>query len=123
MACNSDSGESSRVAEGDLTDPGPAKKTKLAGTFRYSTSFSAEWRKTWAFVSAVPGNPNCFRCNVGNKKLSCAHQGVSDVKDHVATQGHQKLAKTLVTQPKLSFPSADPLRDNVSYFIYITSHV
>ena len=98
-----------------LTEPSPAKKTKLTGAFRYKTSFCEEWKKTWPFVSSVPGNPYSFRCNVCDKKLSCGHQGAADVKDHVATQSHQKLAKLLATQPKLSFPAADPLQDKVSF--------
>ncbi len=98
-----------------VAEPGPAKKTKLAGAFKYRTSFSEEWKKTWPFVSSIPGNPHGFKCNVCEKRLSCGHQGASDVKDHVATLSHQKLAKVLATQPKISFPSADPLQDKVSF--------
>ena len=97
------------------------KKAKITGTFKYKTKFSNEWKKTWPFVAAVPGNPHSFRCNVCAKNLSCGHQGAADVKDHIATQNHQKLAKSLATQPKLSFRSANPLEDKVrlrsNYFI------
>lgn len=64
-------------------EPGPAQKVKLA----YRTSFLEEWKKTWPFHTSVP-------CD---KELSCAHQGISDVKDHVASQS------LLATQPKLPF--------------------
>ena len=90
------------------------KKTKFTGSFLYKTKFSEEWKKTWPFVSAVPGSPHKFRCNVCAKNLSCGHQGVADVKDHIASQSHQKLAKTLATQPRLTFTSADPLQDKIT---------
>ena len=98
----------------ELAEPAAKKKTKFTGSFLYKTKFSEEWKKTWPFVSAVPGNPHQFRCNVCAKNLSCGHQGVADVKDHIASQSHQKLAKTLATQPRLTFTSADPLQDKVS---------
>lgn len=90
------------------------KKTKFTGSFMYKTRFSGEWKKKWPFVSAVPGNPHSFRCNVCAKNISCGHQGAADVKSHVDSQTHQKLAKTVATQSKLSFTSADPLQDKVS---------
>ena len=90
-------------------EAGPSKRKKLA----YKTSFSEEWRKTWPFLKSVPGDSHSFRCTICDKKLSCGHQGISDVKDHVATQSHQKLAKVLATQPKISYPSAAPLQDKV----------
>ena len=46
------------------------KKTKFIGSFLYKTKFSEEWKKTWPFVSAVPGSPHTFRCNVCAKNLS-----------------------------------------------------
>lgn len=97
----------------DISAPA-AKKSKLTGTFHYKTSFSMEWEKMWPFVALVAGNPHSFQCTVCDKTLSCGHQGVSDVKDHIAGQRHQKLVKTLATQPKLSFPPANPLQDKVS---------
>ena len=82
----------------DSESVGPsAKKKKFSGSFLYKTKFSEEWKKTWPFVSAVPGSPHTFRCNVCAKNLSCGHQGVADVEDHIASQSHQKLAKTLAS--------------------------
>ena len=52
---------------------------KFSGAHSYKMKFSAEWKKTWPFISAVPGNPHSFRCNVCAKNLSCAHQGKSDI--------------------------------------------
>ena len=73
------------------------KKSKFSGAFKYKTKFSEEWKRTWPFVSAVPGDPHHFRCNVCDKSLTCGHQGIADVKDHISTQSHQKLAKSLAT--------------------------
>ncbi len=95
-----------------LAEPVP-KKTKFSGAFVYKTKFSEEWKKTWPFVSSVAGDPHSFRCNICAKTLKCGHQGAADVKDHIAAQGHRKLAKTLATQPKLTWPFANPLRDKV----------
>jgi len=61
------------------------------------------------------GRPTQFQMQRMRKefKLSCGRQGGADVKDHIAIQSHQKLEKSLATQPKLSFRSADPLEDKV----------
>lgn len=114
MATNFSEESGSDTDSTSVTEPGPAKKTRLMGAFRYKTSYCEEWKKTWPFVSSVPGNRHSFRCNVCDKNLSCGHQGAADIKDHIATQSHQKLAKLLATQPKLSFPAADPLQDKVN---------
>ena len=103
-----------RDIDSESVGPSAKKKTKFSGSFLYKTKFSEEWKKTWPFVSAVPGSSHTFRCTVCAKNLSCGHQGVADVKDHIASQSHQKLAKTLGNQPKLSFAPADPLQDKVS---------
>lgn len=101
------------ISDSEGLGAGPSKRPKL---MKYKTSFSQEWKKTWPFLTSVPGKPHFFRCNVCDKKLSCAHQGVSDVKDHIATKSHQRLAKALETQPKLPFGrSSDPLQDKVSW--------
>lgn len=94
---------------------GVVKKRKFTGAFQYKTSFKDEWKKTWPFILPVPGLPYFFRCQVCDKNLSCGHQGVSDVKDHIATQKHQLLANSLSTQGKLPFAPVDPLQDKVVY--------
>ena len=90
------------------------KKAKFAGSFKYKCCFSREWKKVWPFVSAVPESARMFRCNVCLKNLSCAHQGAKDVKEHVATKMHQRLAKAAEKQPKLVFHS-DPLGEKVRH--------
>ena len=106
--------ESEKDREVGQPPPKKHKVTKFTGAFRYKTRFSQEWKELWPFVLAVPGNPHSFRCNVCSKILSCAHQGAADVKDHTATKTHQYLARSLATQPKLSFrSSSDQFRDKV----------
>ena len=90
------------------------KKAKFTGAFKYKTKFSEAWKRTWPFISSVAHDPYRFRCNLCDKSLSCGHQGITDVKDHISTQSHQRLAKSMESQPKLSF-SANPLKDKVSY--------
>ena len=83
----------------------------------YKTKFSAEWKKTWPFISAVP---HSFRCNVCAKNLSCAHQGKSDIKDHIAGKNHIKLSKAAASQPKLYFRSeTDTLFNKVSMHVLV----
>ena len=88
------------------------KKSKFSGAFKYKAKFSEEWKRTWPFAPAVPGDPHHFRCNVCDKSLTCGHQGIADVKDHISTQSLKKLAWSLATQPKISF-STNPLKDKV----------
>ena len=95
--------------------PSAPKKSKYTGAYKYKTKFSADWKKSWQFISSVPGNPHQFRCNICAKVLSCAHQGVADVKAHIAKQSHQTLAKQSQTQSQLSFSSSDTLRDKVGF--------
>lgn len=97
---------------GDLESPLP-KKAKFSGAFKYKTKYSKDWERKWPFLSPISHNPYRFRCNVCSKELSCGHQGASDVKDHVLTKSHQKLAAQMTTQSKLSFKEVDPLHDRV----------
>ena len=89
------------------------KKRKYTGAFQYKTSFRNEWRKIWPFIAPVPGLSHEYRCQVCDKNLSCGHQGAADIRDHVSSQRHQALAKSLSTQPKLSFTPTDPLQEKV----------
>ena len=100
--------------ESDSGSESPAKqplqkKTKYTGAFKYKTQFNKDWIRDYPFISPVHYNPNGFRCM---KNLSCAHQGVSDVKAHVATCSHQSKAKQMATQSRINFTS-DPLADKV----------
>lgn len=89
------------------------KKSKYSGSFKYKTKFNKEWMKAWPFIAPNPSNPYGFRCNLCCKLLSCAHQGISDLQDHIATQSHQRMVKEKNSQTRLSFPSSDPLQDKV----------
>ena len=50
-----------------------------------------------------------FSCTVCSRRVSCQYQGVRDEKEHISSKIHQTLAKEALSQPKLSFPSVDPL--------------
>ena len=45
--------------------------------------------------------------------LSCAHQGIADVRTHIAGKNHQRLARGMEARTQLSF-TPDPLADKVS---------
>ena len=104
---DSDSGDETDSIECAEPLPKLQKTSKYAGAFKYKSKFSVQWKTKWAFLAAVPGNPHSFRCNVCNKSLSCQHQGIADVKAHIATKSHQKNAKAVASQPRLNFRSAD----------------
>ena len=90
-----------------------AKKAKLkySGAYKYKTRFSKDWTKTWSFLTAVPGDQHSFWCS---KTLSCSHQGISDVKTHIAGNIHQRIGSQMSKQSQLSFASKiDPLSDKV----------
>ena len=89
------------------------KKSKYLGAFKYKTSFNKEWTKTWPFIAAVVGDPYKVRCNVCDKTVSIAHQGAADIRSHIQSQAHTKLAKVAATQPRLVFPSTSGLADKV----------
>ena len=90
----------------------PTKKARFTGAYKYKLKFSKEWTKTWSFVAPVPHCPSSFRCTVCCKTLSCAHQGIADVRNHVAGKNHQRLARGMEAQTQLSF-TPDPLSDKV----------
>lgn len=116
--CGEDTG-SSGASDGNQDEPGPsmAKKAKLkySGAYKYKTRFSTDWTKTWSFITAVPGDQHSFRCTLCSKTLSCSHQGISDVKTHIARKTHQRIGSQMSKQSQLSFASRmDPLSNKVS---------
>ena len=80
--------EDSSLSTTSDENPPVSKKVKFTGAFKYKTSFSLEWKKTWSFLLSLLGNPHMFHCTICSKNLSCAHQGATDVKDHIATKMH-----------------------------------
>ena len=89
------------------------KSSKYLGAFKYKTSFNKEWTKTWPFIAAVVGDPYKVRCNVCDKTVRIDHQGAADIRSHIQSQAHTKLAKVAATQPRLVFPSTSGLADKV----------
>ena len=116
-------------SDGDCDDePGPSvakkakNKLKYSGAYKYKSSFCKDWTKTWSFITAVPGDQHSFQCTLCSKTLSCSHQGISDVKTHIAGKTHQGIGSQMSKQSQLSFASrTDPLSDKVSWlFIKIS---
>ena len=77
------------------------KKSKYTGSFLYKTHFSNTWTQQWPCIVGIPGTPTKFRCTACNRALSCAKQGIKDVKDHLETKAHQNNAKQLQKQSTL----------------------
>ena len=100
---NSEPSDSDSVLE---SQPGPSKHSAKKRKMKYKSKFSKEWTKTWPFIVALPGDIDFISCTVCSRRVSCQYQGVRDVKDHISSQ---TLAKEALSQPKLSFPSVDPL--------------
>lgn len=92
----------------------PPKKTKFSGAFIYKTRYSKDWQKKWPFVTSVPGDQHSFRCTLCSKNLKCGHQGAADVSHHIATKGHQQIAKGLATQSKITFQTPTLTKDKVT---------
>lgn len=90
---------------------------KFKGASTYKTKYNKEWEKTYPFIRPVHDDPHSFRCSVCMKNLSCAHQGIADVKSHSKAASHQKISKNMASQPKLSFSTSDPLTDKVTMLI------
>lgn len=98
--------------ESTLSEPPPKKK--FTGASKYGTKYSSEWKKLWPFILPVPDSQYKFQCSICMKYLSCKHQGVADVKQHIATTGHQKTAQTMASQATLSLHrSSDPIHEKV----------
>ena len=71
-------------------------------------------KKTCPFVSTLYlATPTILDATyVCAKKFRCCCQGAAVGKDHIASQSHKKLAKTLATQPRFPFLSPVFLTNN-----------
>ena len=111
----STSSASKRRCTATSSDDSNASK-KYAGAALYHTKYNKSWQQKWPFAAPVKENPSAFHCTVCNKNVSCGHQGEADVVRHSETQQHQKNARSLSSNSKLSFPSttsAQLLKDKV----------
>lgn len=113
--------DESELSDSSIDEAEPVSKriqktSKYAGAFKYKSKFSVQWKTKWPFIASVPGNPHGFRCNICSKNLSCQHQGVADIKAHIATKSHQKCSKAFASQPRLNFRSTE---DPLSIKVYV----
>lgn len=77
------------------------KKTRYQGSFMYNSQFSPSWTQQWPCIIASSKSKSHFCCTVCQRTLSCAKQGVRDVKVHTATALHQNNSKMMKTQKTL----------------------
>lgn len=72
----------------------PAKKQKRL------TKYSLEYQKEYPFIKACSSSLKDhlykFHCSLCNVNISCAHGGISDVREHIAIQATTKLLIAIV---------------------------
>lgn len=95
------------------------ERLKYSGAFKYKTKFNREWTKNWSFIVSVPDDLFCAKCNICAKKFSVAHQGIADVRSHIQSKAHSKLARAVATQPRLAFSSSLPHAEKVLYIVIL----
>ncbi len=78
-----------------------SKKTRYQGSYAYSSHFSSLWTQEWPCIIASSKSKTYFHCTVCQRTVSCAKQGVRDVKVHMATALHQNNSKMMKTQKTL----------------------
>ena len=94
-------------------------KTKFSGAHQYKTKFKPDWSKKWLFIVAVPNDPYYARCTICKRNISVCHQGIADIKVHLESQMHKKLAKLDDSQSRINFlPTSSPLNDKVCVSYY-----
>lgn len=97
-------GHKARTSEKRKETPvtqGNTKKTKYQGSFQYKTSFDPLWTDQWPCIVSCPESKHSFHCKVCKRTVSCAKQGVRDVKIHIETNMHQNNAKGMKNQSTL----------------------
>ena len=99
------------------SDPVSSSVKKWSGAAIYKSKFQVSWKQRWPFIAAVPDNVSQFYCNIWSKKLSCGHQGETDVKRHIESATHISNSNQLKTNCKLISllqPEKKVLQDKVS---------
>ena len=76
-----------RCTDEFASDPVSSSVKKWSGA-AIKSKFQESWKQRWPIIAAVPDNVSQFYCNVCSKKLSCGHQGETDVKRHIESATH-----------------------------------
>lgn len=63
----------------------PSKKAKRL------TKYNQSWENSYSWLKQVKENPYHASCRLCNKDFSCAHGGLSDVKQHASTKSHKTI--------------------------------
>lgn len=109
--------------DGGETDEGGSEehsKRKFQGSAVYSTKYDRRWNEKYPCIQPVKSDPYTVLCTTCLKRLSCKHMGIADVRRHVAGVSHERTAKQMQQQSRLSFPSSKgPLQEKV-YMLFST---
>ena len=102
--------------DNDLQPPS-SKKRSLHGAATYGTKYDPAWKTKFPCIQPESSDIFSFFCTVCNKKISCKHQGITDVKRHIEGLNHSKLTKEKEKQSTLVFRAlSDPINMKVRYF-------
>ena len=84
---------------------------KLKGAATYKSKYKEEWSSLYP-VGPANGNEYAFYCIPCKKNISCSHQGLGDVKQHIQGKGHQKMASLIKENRKITFqPASSSISD------------
>lgn len=97
--------ETEENVDTDTESGPPSAKRKHHGAATYNSKYVRVWTETYPCVQPVKDDPYSFHCTVCGKNVSCKHMGLGDVKRHIQGLNHQKAAKGMEKQTKLSFVS------------------
>ena len=65
--------------------------------------------------SSAKDNVYSFYCTVWDKKVSCKHQAMGDVRRHIDGQEHKNFTQSLQNQPKIQGDNSPQLRQKVIF--------
>ena len=108
-----------RCTDESASDPVSSSVKKWSGAAIYKSKFQVSWKQRWPFIAAVPDNVLSFIV-ISVQKLSCGHQGETDVKCHIESATHTSNSNQLKTNCKLTSllqPERKVLQDKV-YTLY-----
>ena len=100
---------------------------KARGAACYKSKYKEEWSSLYP-VDPANGNEFAFYCIHFKKNVSCAHQGLADVKQHIQGKLHQKIESTIKETHKISFQTASlsisdaQIRAEVLHTNFIVQH-
>ncbi|XP_078538683.1 uncharacterized protein LOC144823754 [Lissotriton helveticus] len=83
---------------------------KKCRTKYYKSKFDVTWIQTGPFkgiIVPVKNDSSCFRCLICEKNVSCAHQGIFDVKRHISGKAHRTFEERKLKNKTSTGPLAE----------------